>query len=308
MRIFVDSTCPAPLLQAFESALGVPQPQQTATLPRYHEEHKNQLALVSEQGEVVGVVAENLQLQEDDGTGVASAEAVVVELDETKLQDPKRFSYVQTPQVEGADKPVPIKARPVRKHAGQILSTAEYMSTGIVTASSYIGAGILSGSETLKKYIKPNEQHTQVSPSTLTAMKTAHDYTSKTAKVTKKAVDTLFDVAVAVGSKVGKPLHRSKPASDGQPKQNSAGWELLVSTAQAAVTVIDAGVEGAKNIARDTATATQSLLRHKYGDQVADVVGHGLGTVGNIGLVYFDAKGVSKRAFIKKAAKEAVLN
>ncbi|KAJ3043106.1 hypothetical protein HDV00_005720 [Rhizophlyctis rosea] len=310
MRIFIDHTTPPPLLQAFESALGVPRPEQSSTLPRYHEEHKNQLALVGENGEVVGVVAENLHLQDEQTNNVVTAdgaEAVVIELDETKLHDPKRASYVQTTQIDGADKPVPIVAHPVRKHAAQILSTADYMSSGIVTASSVIGTGIINASEALKKHITPSEKEHTVSPSVLNAMKNANEFTGKTAKVTKTAVNTLFDVAMAVGQKAGSSLRR-KPKEGAPPKQNSAGWELLMSTAQAAVTVLDAGMEGAKSIARDTATATHSLLRHKYGDQVADAFYHSAGTIGNIGLVYFDAKGVSKRAFIKKAAKEAVLS
>ena len=45
------------------------------------------------------------------------------------------------------------------------------------------------------------------------------------------------------------------------------------------------------------------MVRHTYGDQAADI-SHGIGaTVRNVGLVYVDARGVTRKALIKGAAK-----
>ena len=48
-------------------------------------------------------------------------------------------------------------------------------------------------------------------------------------------------------------------------------------------------------------------MAHKYGDDASEISKQLGGAVTNIGLVYVDARGISRRAFIKSLGRSAML-
>ncbi|KAJ3299579.1 hypothetical protein HK104_008292 [Borealophlyctis nickersoniae] len=314
LRVEVNASCPFEILKAFETAIGAGQEKPVDD--NVFADHKNELALVTAEGEVVGVVAENLELQ--GATEATAADPVVVELDTVKPAEPGASHIVMTvPPSQSAlpgaagDQKVKITAHSLNQKTSTIITTADYVSTGIITSASAIGSAVKYGAESLKKVIPPNQTPTPVSPGLMKNLERAHRASTKTAAVTKKTAETLVDAAVATGKSVARAGSKIVPSSSDPNKSKgtaSAGWGLLLATAKAVSTIVDATVDGAKVVARDTAHAATDLARHRFGDHVGDALAHSMGFVGNIGLVYVDARGLTHRAFIKKAAKEAVLN
>ncbi|KAJ3079541.1 hypothetical protein HK102_003717, partial [Quaeritorhiza haematococci] len=82
--------------------------------------------------------------------------------------------------------------------------------------------------------------------------------------------------------------------------------DIVGATIQAVGTVAGSIPEAAQTIVRDGKEAATEIVRHRYGEEAAETAKDALGAVGNVVLVYFDARGVSRRAFLHRAGMEAV--
>ena len=94
--------------------------------------------------------------------------------------------------------------------------------------------------------------------------------------------------------KDGKPVDSYKPG-------------LLNKSMIAFSTIADGIDHSARQLLTSGSTAATTMVGHRYGDEARVVAGHLAGGVKNVGLVYVDAVGVSRKAVLKSVAKGMVV-
>ncbi len=94
--------------------------------------------------------------------------------------------------------------------------------------------------------------------------------------------------------KDGKPIPSYKPG-------------LLNKSLMAFSTVADGIDQASRNLLASGSTAATTVVGHRYGPEAKAVAGDLAGGVRNVGLVYVDAAGVSRKAVIKSVAKGMVV-
>lgn len=101
-----------------------------------------------------------------------------------------------------------------------------------------------------------------------------------------------------------KKTYNKDGSVSGHEEQGKPG--LLSQSAFALVTILDAVDKGSKQVLGSASDNVQRVVQHRYGSQ-AGTMAHELGgSVKNVALVYFDAKGISHRALLKSGIKGGV--
>lgn len=72
-------------------------------------------------------------------------------------------------------------------------------------------------------------------------------------------------------------------------------------------TIADGIDQAGRNLLASTSSAATTVVEHKYGPEAGDISRNIGGGFKNVGLVYIDATGVSRRAIVKSVAKGMVV-
>lgn len=89
---------------------------------------------------------------------------------------------------------------------------------------------------------------------------------------------------------------------DGKPNENYKPG-LLNKSMMAFSTVADGIDYASRSLLQSGSSAATTMVGHRYGEDARNVAGGLAGGVKNVGLVYVDAAGVSRRAIVKSVAK-----
>jgi len=268
-------------LETFEILLS----QFTAYEERPNDLARQDLVLVdSEDGRVVGSVPqENLIVNEDPSLQRSGHEKDPVLVDISV--DPK--TKKQTLTVSPAPEDYATKS--------SIVQVAGMISSGILFSSNALAKGIDSSANWYINRGPTSELPIKFEQSTLERVRRIHYLSNSAVAVSAKATGFLASAAHSLGSGI-----RHKFVSDGKPGKKP---RLLNKSLIAFETIADTLDASTKQLLSTTSNAATTVVRHKYGDQAADV-SHGIGSsIRNVGLVYVDARGVTRKALIKGAAK-----
>ncbi|PWW80124.1 hypothetical protein C7212DRAFT_340670 [Tuber magnatum] len=178
-----------------------------------------------------------------------------------------------------------------------IVGTAATASRLIVTTSSYIANAIQSGADTFTKKTKPNETPLTFNPSTHNRVRQLHTFSSSAAKLSSQAVGQVSKHAQNLGARIAGRSEKGRPANPG----------ILNKSLVAFSTIADGIDYASKSLLASGSIAATTVVGHKYGQEARDVAYGLTGSVRNVGLVYVDASGVSRRAIVKGVAKGMVV-
>lgn len=180
-----------------------------------------------------------------------------------------------------------------------IVGTAATASRLIVTTSSYIAGALHSGAEAYTKRAQPNAVPMTFDPNTHNRVRQIHNFSSSAAKISAQTLGQVTKHAQNLGAKI---------AGKNQDRPSRAGMPGLLNKSLIAFSTIADGIDHASRSLLDAgASATTTVVGHKYGEE-ARVVAHNVtGSARNVGLVYVDASGVSRRAIVKGVAKGMVV-
>lgn len=180
-----------------------------------------------------------------------------------------------------------------------IVGTAATASRLIVTTSSYISNALQSGADTFTKKTKPSETPLTFDPSTHNRVRQIHTLSSSAAKFSAQAVGQVSKHAQNLGARIAGRSEKEKgrPANPG----------LLNKSLVAFSTIADGIDYASKSLLASSSIAATTVVGHKYGPEAREVAYGLTGSVKNVGLVYVDASGVSRRAIVKGVAKGMVV-
>ncbi|KAF2112080.1 senescence-associated protein-domain-containing protein [Lophiotrema nucula] len=276
---------------------------------------QGEIVLIDEEnGSVVGELAEGAMIVEDPAIKPGSKSALhrIFPLDSTNTSlDPVEIN------VSADGKRIDIKpmqddylslARHPAYKDSSLVQNAAAASRLIVTGSSYLSNMMVSGAEGFMTKTKPAEKPMVFKPATHDHVRKINTLTTGVAGFSAKTVGQVTKYAQNIGAGVaGRKAKNPKHLNpDGTPN-NAYKPGLLNKSMIAFSTVADGIAHSGKTLLTHGGAAASAAVGHKYGPEAGSIASDLAGGVKNVGLVYIDVTGVSRRAVIKSVAKGMVV-
>lgn len=183
------------------------------------------------------------------------------------------------------------------------MQNAAIASRFIVTTSGYLSNAMTSGANTFATKTKPNSKPLTFSPTTQDRVRKLNSLTQGAVNLSAKTVGQVTRHAQNVGATMARRGEQKKGVDrDGKPIENYKPG-LLNKSMMAFSTVADGIDYASRNLLQSGSSAATTMVGHRYGQDARNVAGSLAGGVKNVGLVYVDAAGVSRRAIVKSVAK-----
>jgi spartin len=261
-----------------------------------------EIVLIDEDnGSVVGELGGDAVIVEDPRLKVGSKNPVEVEVS----ADGKRVDVRPV-----SEEYLRMARHPAYKNSG-LVQNAAAASRLIVTTSSYLGNAMSSGANTFTQKTKPTNKPMQFQPATHDRVRKINAFTQGAAGISSKTVGQLSNYAQNFAASMsGHKKDRAHKGFDvkGNPlPQEEYKPGLLNRSMIAFSTVADGIAYSGKNLLTSSGGAASTMVGHRYGDEAGSIAAELAGGVKNVGLVYIDVTGVSRRAVIKSVAKGMVV-
>jgi spartin len=191
-----------------------------------------------------------------------------------------------------------------------LVSKAAMASRLIVTTSSYVSKTLQGQADTFTHKTKPNSTPVSFTPTTHARIRKVHTFTEGAAGLSAKTVGQVSKYAQNLGATLARKGEKQKATKgigpDGQPIEDYKPG-LLNKSMMAFSTIADGIDQAGRNLLASTSTAATTVVAHKYGAEAGEISKSIGGGFKNVGLVYIDATGVSRKAIVKSVAKGMVV-
>ena len=193
-----------------------------------------------------------------------------------------------------------------------LVSNASAASRLIITGSDMLSKLLQNQADSFTKKVQPNAKPLTFKPATREHIRRISAFTGGAATLSAKTVGQITKVAQNWGASLGGH-GKGKDGSthkgfdkDGKPIPTYKPG-LLNKSMMAFSTVMDGVEQAGRNLLASTSDAATTVVGHKWGAEAGDVTKSLGGGVKNVGLVYIDVTGVSRRAILKSVAKGMVV-
>ena len=189
-----------------------------------------------------------------------------------------------------------------------IVQTSARASRLIVTGSSYLSNAIASGADSFQKKTQPNPKPMTFTPATHARVRKINSFTQGAVGVSGKTLAQVNRYAQNIGASMARKGEKSQKGYDKTGKPISEYKPGILNKSMMAFSTVADGIDqAARNLLQSGSAAATTVVNHKYGKEAGTVATELAGGVKNVGLVYVDAAGVSRRAVIKSVAKGMVV-
>ncbi|SPO05826.1 uncharacterized protein DNG_08513 [Cephalotrichum gorgonifer] len=189
-----------------------------------------------------------------------------------------------------------------------MVTSATKASRLIVTTSNYISKTMQSQADSFTKNTKPNPEPVTFTPAAHDRIRRINTFSTKAAGFSAATVGQIGRLA----QNVGAGLARKKSGggrgydADGNPIETYKPG-LLNKSLMAFNTVIDGVEQAGANLLGSTSASVSTVVGHRWGSEAGEVATNVTSGFKNVGLVYIDVTGVSRRAVLKGVAKGMVV-
>lgn len=192
------------------------------------------------------------------------------------------------------------------------MSNASAASRLIITGSDMLSKLLQSQADNFTKKVQPSAKPLTFNPTTREHIRRISAFTGSAATLSAKTVGQITRVAQNWGAslaghgkgkdssphkgfdKDGKPIPTYKPG-------------LLNKSMMAFSTVMDGVEQAGRNLLASTSEVATTVVAHKWGPEAGELTKDLSGGFKNVGLVYIDVTGVSRRAILKSVAKGMIV-
>ncbi|KMU72087.1 hypothetical protein CISG_00396 [Coccidioides immitis RMSCC 3703] len=262
-----------------------------------------QIVLVDEEnGSVVGELSQGFDLAESADVKPGSKDPVQIQLPTQGEGNQISVSNAPPEYLRLASHPAYAKS--------SLVQNAAAASRLLVTTSMHISNAFQSGAESFTKKTKPNAKPMTFTPTTHAHIRRINTISSSAAALSAKTVGQIGKYAQNFGASLAKKGERDSGTrgfdKDGRPIPSYKPG--ILNRSLIAFSTIGDGIEqSARNLLESGSLAATTVVGHRYGSEAGAATSHLTGGVKNVGLVYIDAAGVSRRAILKSVAKGMVV-
>jgi len=181
-----------------------------------------------------------------------------------------------------------------------LVQSAASASRFVVTSSSRLGSLMTGQAEKFTQRSAPTNTPMTFSPAAKERARKIHGMTQSGAQISAKTVGSLANYTQNMAARMTGKGERKEKGADYKPG-------LFNKSLIAFTTVMDGLAESGTRLVTDAGTASTIAVNHKYGAEAGEIAATVAGGVRNVGLVYVDVTGVSRKAIIKSVAKGMVI-
>lgn len=189
-----------------------------------------------------------------------------------------------------------------------LVQNAASASRLIVTGSDYLGNLMSKGADGFTQRTQPIPKPLTFGPATHERVRKLHSFTNSGASLSAKTVGQATKYAQNLGASMARKQAKTEKGfdKDGNPVESYKPGFLNKSMI-AFSTIADGVAESGKSLLTQGGAAATTVVGHRYGPHAQSIAADLAGGVRNVGLVYIDVTGVSRRAVIKSVAKGMVV-
>lgn len=172
--------------------------------------------------------------------------------------------------------------------------------------SGYVAKALDSGAVAFTHKTKPNPKPMHFSPAAQERIRKLNNLTHGAVGLSAATVGQVGKIAQNLGAKL---THRGDAKAKGKKGEPLPDYKpgILNKSMIAFSTIADGIEQSARHLLDTGANATSSIVSYRYGSEAGQAAGAFAGGIRNVGLVYIDATGVSRKAVIKSVAKGMVV-
>ncbi|KAJ3573198.1 hypothetical protein NPX13_g4784 [Xylaria arbuscula] len=263
--------------------------------------HAGQIVLIDEDdGSVIGELSDGFQVVES-GVKPGSKDPVEITL-------PTEGNQLAV--VPASAETLEMELHPAYQKSF-IVSKAAYASRLIITTSDLVTNAMQTGSDNFTKGTKASSKPLTFTPATHERVRRIGKFSGGVAEMSTKTVGQVTKVAQNLGAHLAGRGYKDKNGKrgygpDGQPLDNFKPG-LLNKSLMAFTTVADGIDHATRSLLTSASTSATTMVTHRWGDEAGELTKHLGGSVKNVGLVYVDVTGVSRKAIIKAVGKGMVV-
>ena len=185
-----------------------------------------------------------------------------------------------------------------------LVQNAAAASRLIVTGTSYLSNLMTQGAENFANTTQPAAKPLTFTPATRAHVRKMNHFTADARQLSAKAVGSATRVAQSLGATLARKAERQaqRAADDDDYRPGFLNKSMI-----AFGTLADGIAYSGRHLLDASGAAATHIVGHRYGDDAREVAAELAGGVKNVGLVYIDVTGVSRRAVIKSVAKGMVV-
>lgn len=202
--------------------------------------------------------------------------------------------------------PLNEKIHPAYKKSS-IVNSATTASRLLITTSDYVSKTLASQADNFTKSTKPVKPVT-FAPTTHNHIRRVNTFSTKAASMSATTVGTIANFAQNLGASVAV---RKDGKSRGYDKDGNIVETykpgMLNKSLMAFNLVVDGAEQAGRNLLTGTSSSMTTVVGHRWGAEAGEVSKNLGGGFKNVGLVYIDVTGVSRRAILKSVAKGMVV-
>ncbi|KAK0617832.1 senescence-associated protein-domain-containing protein [Bombardia bombarda] len=268
-----------------------------------HSAPAGQIVLVDEEdGSVIGELTEGFHVVEDSAVKPGSKDPVEITL-------PTDGGHKINIAPASAELQEEALLHPAYKNSF-LVSNASAASRLIITGSDMVSKLLQSQADTFTKKTQPAAKPMSFKPTTKEHIRRINTFTGGAATLSAKTVGQIGKVAQNLGATLGSKSQKpGTPRGFGPDGKPLPGYKpgLLNKSLMAFSTVMDGVEQAGRHLLESTSEAASTVVEHKWGPEAGAVSRNIGGGVKNVGLVYIDVTGVSRRAILKSVAKGMVV-
>lgn len=183
-----------------------------------------------------------------------------------------------------------------------LVSKAAMASRLIVTTSTYVSKTLTSGAESFTQKTQPASKPMTFTPTTHARIRKVHTFSEGAAGLSAKTVGQVTKYAQNIGATLAKRGEKERAVKGPDYKPG-----LLNKSMIAFSTIADGIDQAGRTLLTSTSSAATTVVGHKFGAEAGEISKSIGGGFKNVGLVYIDASGVSRKAIVKSVAKGMVV-
>jgi spartin len=260
-----------------------------------------QIVLVDEEnGSVVGELQGGYNIVEAGGVIPGSKNPVEIQLPAEGQGNNIMINNVSEEYLETSRHPAYAKST--------IVQSSARASRLLVTTSTYLANAMTSGADNFQRKTEPNPKPMTFSPATQTNLRRIHTFTQTAAGLSAKTVGQVGKYAQNFGATLARKGEKSKRGYDKEGNVDTGYKPGILNKSMIAFSTIADGIDHAgRQLLASGSSAATNVVGHKYGKEARDATSSLTGGIKNVGLVYIDAVGVSRKAVLKSVAKGMVV-
>lgn len=183
-----------------------------------------------------------------------------------------------------------------------MVTGSDWLAHAIVLTGQALAKGISNGGKMLEDKIEPNKQPITLSDNDRRIFEAVYNTTSTATNIAAGLVDRAVSSAV---SGINAMVYKDEMMQTREPTQN-ASRHFGISALQAALKIVGGVASAASLIFESSRDSLVQMIHKKYGPDAGYMAEKTIGTGGNVAemLVYFDARGISRRVIVN-GAREA---